>query len=199
MKNWKILWSMALLLLLSFQSCDDDDVPFAENEEEVIDQVILTFTPAGNNDVVTINSVDPDGEGVQPFNTPTINLASNETYTLAIEMNNTAEGESISDEVAEEADEHMFFFGFTADLFTSPAGDGNVGAGNRNDAINYASSENDSNGYPLGLTTTWQTGEAVSGTFNIVLKHQPNGIKTATSSSADGDSDVDLSWPIVIN
>lgn len=195
----KNLWILPLFVLLTLQSCDDDDVPLAENEEEVIDEVILTFTPSGANDVVIVQSTDADGEGADPFVTPAINLVANETYTLTIAMNNTAENESISAEVLEEADEHMLFFGFTADLFTSPEGDGNIGEGSRNDAVNYSSSEFDSKGYPLGLTTTWQTAQAATGTFRIVLKHQPNGIKTATSSSSVGETDIDLTWPITIN
>lgn len=193
--SWVLL--LALFAMISLQSCDDDDTPVAENEEEVIDQMILTFTPAGSGSPVVVTAFDPDGDGAADFSTPDINLSANETYTLTLELNNTEEAESISEEVEEEADEHMFFFGFTSGLFTDPSGDGNVD--NRGDAVNYDASENDSNGYPLGLTTVWQTAAtAQSGSFRVILKHQPD-IKTATSTANDGESDIDLTFNLNVN
>lgn len=190
--------TMALLPAIFLMGCGDDDVPAEENEEEVIDQVILTFTAAGDpkNDTV-IDATDPDGEGAAPFNLQTIALAANETYTLSIELNNLNEEESITEEIKEEADEHQFFFGFTSGLFTDPEGDGNLGEDNSSDSVNYT--DTDENANPLGLTTTWKTGEPASGEFTVVLKHQPDGQKTATSSSVIGETDVELTWDITIN
>ncbi|CAN0596863.1 unnamed protein product, partial [Laminaria digitata] len=58
--------------------------------------------------------------------------------------------------------------------------------------------DQDANGFPVGLSTSWSTDETGSGTFTVLLKHQPDGIKTATSSSTDGDTDVDITWNIVV-
>jgi len=78
-----------------------------------------------------------------------------------------------------------------------PAGDGNVD--NRGDAVNY--NDMDAGGQPVGLNTTWTTGDAstADGEFRVVLKHQPDGIKTATSTATDGDSDIDITWTLSIN
>ena len=99
--------------------------------------------------------------------------------------------------VEEEADEHQFFFEWTDGVFSNPTGNGNID--NKSDPVNYGSSV-DSNGLPLGLTTSWTTSTtATTGTksFRILLKHQPE-IKSATSTSADGESDLDLSFTISI-
>lgn len=172
-------------------SCDDD-VPAAEDEEEIITDVILTFT--SGTTVITAKAQDPDGEGPQDLTvTEQPTLAANTQYIMTITLENSIEGESITEEVEEEAGEHMFFFGFTDGLFTSPAGNGNLDA--RGDAVNY--NDQDSNGLPLGLSTTWTTGDAGTGTLRVVLKHQPD-LKTATSTSTDGSSDVDLTWNVTI-
>ena len=95
----------------------------------------------------------------------------------------------------------MFFFSFTTDIFSSPSGDGNVGAGNRNDPINYNDEDSDAQdgtGNPVGLSTTWTTGSAASGTFGVVLKHQP-GLKSETSDSTVGGTDIDIEFPLNIN
>lgn len=196
MRNYLIT---ALLLVGSFylQGCNDDDVPPAENEEEVIDQVILTFSPAGTGAAIVVTAADPDGEGAADFVKPQIVLSANETYTLTLAINNTVEGESITDEIREEDDEHMFFYEFTSGLFSSPTGNGNIDG--RDGEVNYDASENDASGNPLGLTTTWQTATtSQSGKFRLLLKHQP-GIKTATSTAQDGETDIDLEFDITIN
>ena len=185
---------LALLLSVFVMACDDDDEPGEENEEEVITDVTLTFTPA-TGAAVTATATDPDGEGPQGLQIDNgITLTAGVTYTLAIDLQNSIENESITEEIEEEDDEHMFFFEFTNDIFSSPAGNGNVDA--RDDAvINY--NDQDGDGLPLGLSTEWTAGAAATGTFRVILKHQPN-IKTATSTATDGESDIDLSFNLTI-
>lgn len=179
-----------------FTSCGDDDAPAAENEEEVIDLVTLTFTPQGGGSAVVAIAEDPDGEGAADFETEVINLDINTTYDLAIKVENSEEGENITEEIEEEDEEHMFFFAFTNNIFSDPAGNGNVD--NRTDDVNY--SDQDADGNPVGLSTSWTTSGTVSsdGTFQVILKHQPD-IKSATSSSSDGETDIDITWTININ
>jgi hypothetical protein len=43
------------------------------------------------------------------------------------------------------------------------------------------------------LETSWTTGAASSGTFRVVLKHQP-GLKSATSGSSTGETDLDITF-----
>jgi len=166
-------------------------------EEEVINEIVLTFTPVGGGDAVTATWFDSDGDGVANPTIEDINLASNTEYELAISLANTLgmEVEDITGEIREEDDEHMFFFGFTNDIFTNPSGDGNID--NRQDALVY--NDQDDNGNPVGLLTNWNTsGPTMSaGNFRLVLKHQPD-LKTDNSDSTVGGTDVDISFAINI-
>lgn len=196
---------------------DDVTAPAEEHDHEVITDVHLVFTNVDDStDVHEFHAVDPDGEGIQELTVEDeITLDSNKTYTLTFEILNTleeddhddhdhhghdhkqspqGEGEDVLAEILEEADEHQVFFAFTNDAFSNPMGDGNID--NAADAVNYE--DEDSNGLPLGLETTWTTGGAISeGMFRVVLQHQP-GVKTATSSIADGDSDFDITFVLNI-
>ncbi len=100
---------------------------------------------------------------------------------------------NITEEVEEEGDEHMLFFSWTNNVFSSPAGDGNID--NRADAVNY--DDEDANGLPLGLQTSWTTAEASSGNFRIILKHQPD-LKSDTSDSSTGETDLDITFTVTV-
>lgn len=195
MKNLNYLLTVGLISSVVFAtSCSDDDVPVAENEEEIITDVTLTFTPVDGGAAIIAAAKDPDGDG--PKNLEIISqiaLSANTEYNLSLELENSIEGESITEEIEAEDDEHMFFFAFTNDIFSDPSGDGNID--NREGPVNY--DDSDDNGLPVGLNTSWTTGEAATGTFQIVLKHQP-GVKSATSTVNDGSSDVNLKWNIDI-
>jgi len=198
MRKLNYLFGLGLLFgIMTMSGCTDDEPPEIENEEEIITDVTLTFTPNGGGSAIIALAQDPDGEGPEELEIiSNIILASNTTYALELDLENSIEGESISEEVKEEADEHMFFFGWTSGLFSDPAGSGNIGSGNRDNPLNYEDS--DTNSQPLGLETTWTTGDAASGVFRVILKHQPD-IKTASSTSMDGESDIDITWDITIN
>jgi len=166
-------------------------------EEEVINQIVLTFTPDNGEEAVTATWFDADGEGVESPTIEDIDLEEGVTYNMTLTLTNTLgmEDEDVTAEISEEADEHMFFFAFTDGIFTDPTGDGNVD--NRNDPLNY--NDEDANGQPVGLSTTWTSGEHTEtpGEFNIVLKHQPD-LKTATSDATIGGTDIDITFPIEI-
>jgi hypothetical protein len=107
-----------------------------------------------------------------------------------------ADGYDLTTEVTNEGDQHQFFFSWTNNVFADPAGNGNID--NSTDPVNYtgASNSKDKNNRPLGLTTTWTTAiNAASGSFRVLLKHQPN-LKTDTSDSNTGESDLDITFTI---
>ena len=188
----------AVLTLFIFTACEEDEAaPEEENEMEVFTDVKLVFTPAGGGAAVEAAAQDPDGAGVQELQVlGAINLAANTSYTLTMVIENCLESpcELMNEEIEEEDDEHQFFFAFTNDAFTSPAGNGNIDSAS--DPINY--NDSDGNGNPLGLNTSWTTGSASTGTFTVQLQHQPD-VKTATSGSTDGDTDFALTFNLNIN
>ncbi len=171
---------------------DDAAAPECENEEEVIDKITLTFTRVDGGATITAIASDPDGPGPQDLVVEDISLAQDKTYEMAITLENTIEGEDITEEIKEEDEDHLFLFAWTGDIFTDPMGDGNID--NRTDAVNY--NDQDSNGLPVGLSTNFTvTAESATGTLRIVLKHQPD-IKSATSGFDEGGTDVDITWNI---
>ena len=188
----------AVLTLFIFTACEEDEAaPEEENEVEVFTDVKLVFTPTGGGAAVEAAAQDPDGAGVQELQVlGAINLAANTSYTLTMVIENCLESpcELMNEEIEEEDDEHQFFFAFTNDAFTSPAGNGNLDSAS--DPINY--NDSDGNGNPVGLNTSWTTGSASTGTFTVQLQHQPD-VKTATSGSTDGDTDFALTFNLNIN
>lgn len=188
-----------LMAIFLITGCSDDDDPEKENVPELITTANLTFTATDGSETVVGTAVDPDGEGSEDLTVSgDIELSADKEYTLAITMYNGLvdaddDDYNVTEEVEEESDEHMFFFAWSNDLFSDPTGDGNVD--NRDDDINY--NDEDANGYPVGLSTTWTTGDANEGTFRVLLKHQPD-VKTATSTSEDGETDLDVTFTIVI-
>ena len=177
---------------------DNPDAPPCENEEELITDVVLTFTSEDSTSVVTATAQDPDGEGPLGLEvTEGVELMESTRYTLSIELSNEIEGEDITEEIAEEDEEHMFFFAFGEELFESPDGDGNIDS--RDDPVIY--DDEDENGLDVGLATSWTTACTEEGnitdTFRVVLKHQPD-IKSATSTAQDGGTDIDITWDITI-
>lgn len=196
MKSVRQALTIAMTVVL-WAGCSKDD-PKKEDTPELVTKAVLTFTPTGGGTTVTVSATDPDGEGVQDLAVDgPINLAVNTPYILGIELLNTLvpfgePGYSITDEVEEEGTEHMFFFGWTGAVFQVPAGDGNID--NRADDVNYA--DLDDGGLPIGLISTWTSAAALgSGTFRVLLKHQP-GTKTSSSGSTVGETDLDLTFVI---
>lgn len=191
----------AVLTLFIFTACEEDEAaPEEEEEMEVITDVKLIFTPTNTlSGLATVEATaqDPDGEGVQELQVKdAINLAANATYTLTFDIKNNLEtpGEDIGEEIKEEDDEHQIFFSFTNGAFTNPTGDGNID--NASDPINY--NDQDANGNPVGLNTTWTTGTAQNdGSFVVKLQHQP-GVKTSSSTATTGDTDFELTFVLNI-
>ena len=195
-KQYGLLLLFAVLTLVT--ACDDDDAPEPEEELEVITDVTLVFTnDADASDVVRASAQDPDGEGVQELVIQdAITLAANTTYTLTFEIFNNLEtpGEDVGEEILDEDDEHQFFFSFTDGAFSDPTGNGNIDTAS--DPIRYNDSDDNTN--PVGLSTTWTTGGALTGgSFTVRLQHQPD-VKTATSGATDGDTDFDLGFTLNI-
>lgn len=188
-------WCLVFFAMSIFTQCEVED-PVKEDTPELITRAILTFTPE-TGDAIIATATDPDGEGVKDISTDKpIELNAGVRYTLDIQLVNdladpTSPDYDIGAEVEEQGHEHLFFFGWNGDVFNDPAGDGNID--NREDPVNYE--DHDVNALPVGLHTTWTTGATSSGTFRVLLKHQP-GLKSAVSESTDGETDLDVEFDI---
>jgi hypothetical protein len=201
-KRLRLLGIMLIATTFLFR-CSED--PKKENTPELITKATLTFTPTGGGSAIVVTATDPDGTGIQAIAADgDINLAVNTTYTLTLTLINELASPSdpeynLSDEVEEEGDEHMFFFSWTGNVFSDPTGDGNIDT--RSDIVNYTGGANsvDANNLPLGLTTTWtaSAGTSSGSSFRLLLKHQPD-LKSDTSTSSAGETDLDITFTINI-
>ena len=195
MKKVCLLPTVYCLLLLV--GCVEE--PVKEDVPELITKITLTFTPDVGA-LVMVSAADPDGEGVKSILPDGIILLDKDrSYTLTLGLiNELADPSSpeynLTSEIEKEGDEHLFFFNWTNNLFSSPSGNGNID--NRNDDLNYG--DKDVAGLPIGIKTYWiASATPTVGEFRILLKHQP-GIKSLTSSATAGETDLDLIFSVEI-
>ncbi|MCU0356149.1 MAG: hypothetical protein MUE95_01075 [Cyclobacteriaceae bacterium] len=188
---------LVLVATMLLMSCGEDPEP--ANEEELITTMRVTLVPQGGGTTVTMEFKDLDGVGANPpvFTyspstggaTPAALLAANKIYNASIVLLNETESpaEDITEEIEEEADEHLFCF--------TPAMSGGATLN-----IQYADKESDfitgGGNRVVGIKSTWSTGNAGSGNVTIVLRHQP-GTKTGACPGT-GETDIEVTFALVI-
>ena len=185
-KQWLFALLLAAVLFTAF-GCDDDD-PEPPNEEEVITNLTMTLTPTNGGTAVTLDFEDLDGDG---GNAPTLTvsgpLMANTTYDGVLTLFNRAENpaEDIGAEVAEEDDEHQFFFATSNGL-----------------DISFSYSDMDGDGNPIGLEAQFNAGAASSGGFRITLRHEPDkgatGVAQGDITNAGGETDIEVIFDVEI-
>ncbi|MET1259251.1 type 1 periplasmic binding fold superfamily protein [Flagellimonas sp. DF-77] len=183
MKTIKLLSLFALSGLLFTACSDDDDTPEEVNEEEVITTMTVTLVPQGGGDTITLQTQDLDGDGPNaPEVTVSGALAGNTTYAGAIVLLNETESpaENITLEVAEEDDEHQFFFETTGSISNVLYGDA------------------DGDGNPLGLAFTMATTTAGSASITITLRHEPKKPNDGTLADAGGETDITETFTLTV-
>lgn len=196
MKLKKIM--IAMLVGLAFISCEKDD-PEIPNEEELISDVTLTLTPVSGGDEVVFNWHDEDGDGVvDDVEVVHGSLAANTTYNSVISLNGEdheegevvheeesdghSHGDDIDNEIQEEAVDHQFFYSSVNGL-----------------TVTY--NDEDTNGNPLGVKTTFITGnDYVGGNLTITLRHEPSkfsdGVSNGDITNAGGETDVEITFAL---
>lgn len=162
--------------------CNDKaDEPQPADENELITTVNLKFTEQGTTTTQTFSWQDKDGDGGQaPTKFDKITLKPNATYDLTVELLDESKTptESISDEVAEESDEHLFVY------TVNPA-----------TLATYTYGDKDAKNLPIGLKGTIKTGAAAVGNLRVQLRHQP-GTKDGTATP--GNDDVNLAFDLTV-
>jgi len=171
---------LLLMPLILFQSCDKND-PKPVNEEEVITTLRIVLTPIGSGIPVLMEFSDADGKhgSLPPLVTVNRSLTATTTYAATIELRNETifPPGDISAEVEQEANDHLFCFDVTGNIL-------------------IAYGDNDGNGLPLGLATSWVTGDAGSADLTLTLRHQP-GTKTGQCPGT-GDTDLEVSFDLMV-
>lgn len=187
-KSFFKLLILFISLSLFLVSCGDDDAPQMTNDQEEITTVIMTFTETGTTNTVAYTFRDLDGDGgTAPTITSSGNLKANTNYTASFSILNENETVDLTNaeynvtlEIEEEDDEHQFFFDFPSTLFTA-----------------FAYGDTDGNGENVGLSTTWTTGNAGTGTLKVTLIHEPTKPAT-TVAEAGGETDFEIDFSVTI-
>ncbi len=172
---------LTVMVLSTFTSCKDEEVPEPTNEEELITTLTLTFEDdmTGTTSTFTFRDVDGPG-GAAPSTFDTIRLDAGSMYHVHVTLLNesVSPAEDITVEVEEEGDEHQVFY-------TVAGAD-----------ITFTYEDADANGDPIGLHTMATSGAAGSGSVTITLKHQPG---TKDGNITTGETDVEVSFVTEIN
>lgn len=184
MKKLQVL-SFAFLSVFITSSCSNDDNP-PVNEEELITTVAVTFT--GGGQTITLTSRDLDGDGPNaPVITPTGgNFQNGITYAGSVSFLNELvnPAEDITEEVAEEDEDHQVFYQATNSL----------GA--------FAYTDVDADGKPVGLTFNFTASSSGTGQIQVTLRHLPNksaaGVASGDITNAGGETDVQVTFPVVV-
>lgn len=169
-----------LLFPLVIFSCEKDQDQVMDNEEELITDVVVSFT----DDQGTIRSFtfsDPDGPGGNAPTQDEIRLSSVYSYEMSVQFLDASDPmdvEDITEEVMEEAAEHLVCYNFS---------------GNINSVI---ITDTDENSLPLGLEAVLITEQPGNGTLTISLKHLPD--KTNAIPCNTGETDVEVTFQVVI-
>ena len=183
MKKFGSTYILALstIILLILSSCLKDNLE-EENEEEIITTVKLTFVPEGGGNNVVYNFDDPDGPGGTAPTQDSIILVPNKKYIVTVQLLNKTltPVEDITLEVAEEPEAHRFYY---------IANGGNISVFDLN---------GDPDGNPLGITSTWTTGAAATGSMTVVLRHYPGNPPDKASAdpvnSTKSSTDVEVTF-----
>jgi hypothetical protein len=193
------------LLALVVTACGDPgDDHDHDHDNEVITTVALTFTPSGGGSALRFAWADPESDGSPVIDA--IVLADADDYDVTVAFLNELEdpAEDITEEVADESDQHQVFF--TGSSVEGPATGDNAAA-----VVTQAYADKDVNGLPVGLENTFTTDAAGSGELTVTLRHMPlesgNAVKVAGVAedvadggfgSIGGDNDVQVTFDLTV-
>lgn len=181
----KLVPALFIPVISLLAGCSDDPTP--TNEEEVITTFIVALTPAVNptpmiGDTVRLTWDDANLDGIVDASEVNTSgpLKANETYKASIQIlsKGILTEVDITEEIKEEAEDHIFCF-------------------SKSDVnITITNPDKDKHGLPVGLTSTWTTTSASIGTVTITLRHQP-GVKTGDCPGA-GETDADITFQVEV-
>ena len=181
--------ALALAFGLTVSACDGNEPDDTAGDQEFITQVVLRFqNPANVEDVVIVTATDGDGDGDElTFATTGGALRAGVTYRGTIELNDTINSVSITQEIQGEAEEHLFRYAF------DPAAAGTVVLTDRESGYGAQTGTD----LPVGLTFDLAVapGATGTGTVNATLFHFEDAGKTSATSTSD-ERDIDIDFPV---
>jgi hypothetical protein len=177
---------LAISMPLFFFACKKDHGE--DHDEEVITTLTVKLTPQTGGATLSFSFDDPDGPGGAAPTIAPIVLAPNTIYNVSLELYNktTNPVTNLTTEISAESNAHRFYY--------APSAGSNITVSNLN---------NDVNGIPFGLTSTWTTGAPSQGTMKITLRHYggnpPNKAADdpVTSNKSSTDAEVTFNTTIL--
>lgn len=200
------LVAILLASALIFSACDSNEPTENAGEQEVISDVILSFDDPNTtaNPDVTAAAVFNSGGDLQSTETITLNNGIN--YSVFIEIENrfadTAAERDITAEIAEEDEEHRFFYRLE---------DAESGGSPLSGILRISGLDTDGNGDPLGLSFNAETQSTTQNTayLRVKLRHyedeavlpgdKQNDTIDAPEEPEVVENDVDFTFPLVVN
>jgi len=181
-KQIKQMTIVLTIVLFSFPACKKDPKPNTPpvNEGELITTLIIETTDSATGQKNFFKFKDADGEGGNsPSQFDSIKLSQNSSYSVNLILldESKTEVDTISNEVLNEGEDHLFSFTVSGINMTL-----------RMDDL-------DKNGLPIGLKSIWKTGTSGDGKLRVVLKHQP-GIKNGDPTLGETDIDIEFNCSI---
>ena len=165
--------AIASAIILSLFSACKKDPPAPVSEQENLNVLKIKIGTA------TFTWSDLDGPGGNAPKVDTIKVSPNVTLPTEIAVQNGSKNpvEDLTPNIITESKDHLFVYKPAANLA-------------------FSALSKDGNGKDFGQTATVKTTTAGNGSLQIILKHLPD--KSATNPAATGESDIDVTFPVVI-
>lgn len=181
----RILYSTIILISMFFFSACEDKVVTPPNEEELITTLTVRLIPPGGPEA-TLLFRDLDGDGGASPIIEVDTLTAGVVYAGSVTLTNESVTPvvDITEEVADEADEHQFFYALDGVDAT----------------LSYT--DQDADGNPVGITFSLVTGAAGAGTMTVILRHLPDkfaaGVSQGDIANAGGETDIEVTFPVIV-
>ncbi|HEX8299703.1 MAG TPA: hypothetical protein VF594_11135, partial [Rubricoccaceae bacterium] len=144
-------------------------------------------------DVVTLTATDADGDGGGiVFSPARATLRPGATYNATVRLTDAINNTVVSEEIAEEAEDHLFRYSFT------PAAAGSV-------TVTDLESQYGTNAVgadlPVGLAFRVTTAASATGngTLNATLFHFEDPANKTSATSTSDERDIDLDFPVTFS
>jgi len=179
--------------MLILNACGSKNSPAPVSESDTITTLKITFTPLGGGATQMFTWKDVDGTGGNPPVIDNIVLTNTKTYSASVQVLNESNGLSIdiTTDVSTEREAHQFFFKTSSNLGSK---------------LSFTYKDVDANLKPVGILTDATTTSTTSGTGNsltITLRHLLNkgaaGVSTGDITNAGGETEIEVTFPVVIN
>lgn len=172
------------MMILLLSSCGDKNIT-PPNEEELITTLEVRLFPlAGPHATFVFRDLDGDGGAPPVIETDTLLAGGNYVGSLFLANESVFPAVNITPEVVGEGEEHQVFYSFN-DL----------------DAT-FAYTDQDADGNPVGIAFSLTVGTAGEGAMTIILRHLPDkfasGVRLGNIANAGGETDIQVSFPVVV-